>query len=131
MARTSWRLQAHWRVGDDERSYTPTYEHSRWGARKALREMARNLSHFHDLRITVEPVDRAIAVAAEQEHERRIASTPPPLLHLFDEADVGPLCGVTLELPNIVMTLDMMELSSGERCTRCLALATPAPGREE
>lgn len=131
MAKKSWRIQAHWRVGDEHKSYQPTYEHSRWKARKASREMARNLSHFHDLRITVEPVDRAIAVAAERDRERSLASTPPPLLHLFDEAHVGPLCGVTLELPNALMTLDMMELSSGERCTRCVALAALAPGRDE
>jgi hypothetical protein len=130
MARTSWRLQAHWRVGDDERSYAPTYEHSRWRVRTTKREVTRSLSHFHDLRITVEPVDRAIAVAAEQERERSLASTPPPLLHLFDEAHVGPLCGVILGLPSVVMTLDMMELSTGERCAQCVALAKSLPATQ-
>lgn len=131
MARQGWRIQAHWRVGDEQKSYQPTYERSRWKARKTSREMAHNLSHFVDLRITVDRVDTAAAAAAESEHVRFVASIKPALLHLFDADHRSALCGAALDLQNILMTIDMMELSSGERCQRCAELAASTPDGEQ
>lgn len=127
MVRKSWRIQAHWQVGDEQRSYKPTYVRTRLQARKVARDMARTLSHFVDLTITVDPVDRETADAARAETDRVLANIRPALLHLFDAAHVGALCGTPVDERNALATADMQELSSGERCPRCAALAAAMP----
>ncbi|MEQ1699368.1 MAG: hypothetical protein ABMA25_04620 [Ilumatobacteraceae bacterium] len=124
MVRKSWRIQAHWRVGDEQKSYQPTYVRTRLQTRKAARDMARTLSHFVDLRITVDPVDRSTADDALAERDRVLANIRPALLHLFDAAHVGALCGTPVDERNALATADMQELSSGPRCTRCAELAS-------
>ena len=50
-------VQAHWVVGDDERSYAPVAVSTRDEARRVAEEMAETLSHFVGLEILIEPVE--------------------------------------------------------------------------
>ena len=92
--RTSWRVQAHWRVGTEQRSYDPFYVSSERKAWKAAREVTETLSHFVDLVVTVEEVDRAVA----DDHDR--------------------------EAENALATAEMFALArSQKKCSRCIELA--------
>ena len=122
--RPRWRVQAHWRVGESERSYNPFYVRSQRQARRAARELSESLSHFVDLVITIDPVDRAIADAAKAERKHALANAPRPLLHLFNGSHDAALCGVACDELNALATPDMHELSSSEKCGRCAALAS-------
>jgi hypothetical protein len=111
-------------VGEEERSYNPFYVRNRLQARKAAREVSKSLGHFLDLVITIDPVDRAIADAAELEREVAIASSPRPILHLFNAAHDGALCGAEADELNALATVDMQELSTSDKCSRCADLAS-------
>ena len=124
VSRPSWRVQAHWRVDEEERSYNPFYVRTRRQARKAARELSETLWHFVDLVITIDPVDRAMADAAEVEREVALANTPRPLLHLYNELRDGALCGAAVDELNALATADMQELSSNDKCSRCADLAS-------
>ena len=60
--RTMWRVQAHWTVGGEERSYQPSYVTSQRAARRAVRSAKRTLAHFPTLWMSVDEVDRSTAV---------------------------------------------------------------------
>jgi len=124
MSRPSWKVQAHWRVGEEQRSYNPLYVRTRRQARKAAREISKTLWHFVDLVVTIDPVDRAIADAAEAEREVALANRPQPLLHLYNASHDGALCGTAVDELNALATADMQELSSNDSCSRCAELAS-------
>lgn len=124
MSRPSWRVKAHWRVGEEQCSYNPFYVRTRREARKAAREISKTLWHFVDLVVTIEPVDRAIADAAEAERAVAIANAPRPLLHLYNASHDGALCGAAQDTLNALATAEMQDLSTNDMCDRCAELAS-------
>ena len=122
--RTSWRVQAHWRVGTEQRSYDPFYVSSERKAWKAASEVTETLSHFVDLVVTVEEVDRAVADDHDREAEARRLAAPKPTLHIRPLGDAAALCGATTDAENALATAEMFALARSEKkCSRCIELA--------
>ncbi|MCB0979216.1 MAG: hypothetical protein H6513_14835 [Acidimicrobiaceae bacterium] len=123
--RTMWRVQAHWTVGGEERSYQPSYVTSQRAARRAVRSAKRTLAHFPTLWMSVDEVDRSTAEAAIAAAEARRAAAPQQPVHLYGADRSAALCGATREGDGafILMEVDTLALSSSPKCPDCLELA--------
>ena len=123
--RTMWRVQAHWTVGGEERSYQPSYVTSKRAAKQAVRSAKRTLAHFPTLWVSIDEVDRATAEAAIGAAETRRAAAPRQPAHVYGADRSAALCGATWDGEGtfVLMEIDMLALSSGRKCPDCLERA--------
>ena len=118
----TWRVQAHWRVDTETRSYAPVFAASEAEALASADEIAATLAHFPTLEVRVERVDPAIAATEIEAQAERALRRKRPTLHVFNAAHTGTVCGVELDLANAAVTSDLLARSDGDKCSHCLSI---------
>jgi hypothetical protein len=108
-------------VGADTRSYAPVFAASEIEALTIAEEITATLAHFPTLEVRVEPVGPADAVMVPAEAELELHGNRPTL-HVFNANHTGTACGVEIDTANAVASVDLLALSDGVKCDRCLRI---------
>ena len=114
-----WRVQAHWTVGSEARSYAPVFVASETEALATAEEIAATLAHFPTLEVRVEAIDGSAADAeiaqsgAQRGHIERLT------VHLLSASGRGTVCGAEIDQANPAINADLLALSDGANCSRC------------
>ncbi|MCP4957687.1 MAG: hypothetical protein GY925_00305 [Actinomycetia bacterium] len=115
---TIWRVQAHWRVGDESRSYAPVLLTSRRDAERAADEMRDTLSHFVGLEVSVEQVLAEQAATGSQARDRS------PVIHASTTQPLQTVCGADADTTSAVLHIDFFDLTFPRACPNCVRLLT-------
>jgi hypothetical protein len=119
------RVQAHWTVDGESRSYRPTFYASRRAAEQAAAEMSETLGHFPTLDIVITTATAEEAAAAQAEAGAALdAGRRAPMHLMLDPAGKVTACGKTGNWS----TLDFWDMGNAPKCPTCDAIAAQQSG---
>ena len=112
---SKWVVQAHWRVGEQERSYEPVWCESLQEARQARAAMIETLRHFVGLDVTIAETSGE-ALPADPTTAPRSSVT----VHAAGK-DGEPLCGALVDVGNSVIDMELFgsEVDPEALCAMC------------
>lgn len=117
-----WRVQAHWTVGNDKKSYAPVFKTTREAAEVTAKEMRRTLSHFPTLDVRISEVEESRAIEEEAEIAARQASSLNEWVHLRSEKQPSLTeCGLQASATNWADKSMWTLVASDRRCPACSA----------
>jgi hypothetical protein len=119
VASERWRVQAHWTVDGEARSYRPVFASTREEAERLAEEVSGTLRHFPTLAVSVELV-------GQDDADEECSPSPavkPPIVHLL--VDGSAACGTDLGVADAAVVEELWGETAVEgRCAICALTAS-------